>query len=157
MSIVERERDWCEQRLAEGEIGWLAVNGDDGPYLIPLNYHWHAGRVLIHTALHGRKLEHLRRDPRVCFGVGSAAAPATPHGSGGCYLPWRSVLVEGRADLVEDAAEKLPLLQAFLEAYDPQGEHDPLTAADVERTLLIVIRPEVISGREELGTEAGGY
>ncbi len=154
MSIVDRDREWCERRLAEGEIGWLAVNGDDGPYLLPLNYLWHAGRVLIHTALYGRKLEHLRRDPRVCFGVGAAA---TPHGRGGCYLPWRSVLVEGRADLVEEVAEKLPLLRAFLEAYDPQGGHDPLTAADVERTLLIVIEPVTITGREELGAEAGEY
>jgi len=156
VSLIDRDRAWCEKVLAAGEVGWLALGGPR-PYVIPVNYHWQGGRVLIHTALTGRKLEHLAADERVCFGVGSALAPLEPHGRGGCYLPWRSVIIEGRARLIRETAEKLPLLQAFLDAYQPGDEHGPLTEGEVANTLLIIIEPEAISGREETGAEEGEY
>lgn len=105
----------------------------------------------MHTGLAGRKIDCLRADDRVCLGVGGAAEPLKPHERGGCYRPWRSVLVFGRARLVEDAGEKLGPFQEFLDAYEPAGSRPPLTAQDVKKTLLIIVEPERVTGREETG------
>ncbi|MBA7708039.1 hypothetical protein ES703_116926 [subsurface metagenome] len=153
MALVERDRAWCEGVLAEGEVGWLAMSTPEGPYVVPVNYRWHGGRVVIHTSLEGRKIECLRADDRVCLGGGGAAEPLKPHERGGCYRPWRSVLVFGRARIVEDIGEKLGPLQDFLTAYDPEGKFPALKPEDVKKILLILVEPERITGREETGEE----
>ena len=151
MPLADRDRAWCERVLAENELGWLALTSSDGPYAVPVNYFWHDGRILIHTGLTGRKLDCLGADDRVCFGVGRAEKELAPHGRAGCYHPWSSVLVFGRARIVSDPQEMLEPLQAFLSAYDPLREQPPLAAADLTRVRLVVIEPERITGREEPG------
>jgi nitroimidazol reductase NimA-like FMN-containing flavoprotein (pyridoxamine 5'-phosphate oxidase superfamily) len=153
MALRERDGAWCEEVLAAGEVGWLAMGSSEGPYVVPVNYFWRRGRALVHTGLEGRKLDCLRADDRVCLGVGAAAEPLKPHERGGCYRPWRSVLVFGRARIVEEAREKLGPLQEFLDAYSTGGGRPSLTEADVEKTLLVIVEPERITGREETGEE----
>ncbi len=155
MSIEKRDRAWCEGVLAAGEVGWLAMSSPEGPYVVPVNYFWRGGKALVHTGLEGRKIECLRADDRVCLGLGGAAEPLKPHEHSGCHRPWRSVLVFGRARLVEDVDEKLPPLQEFLTSYDPEVKFPALKPEDVRKTLLILIAPERVTGREETGEEEG--
>jgi len=143
--------DFTHPVLADSEIGWLSLTSPEGPYLVPVNYFWHDGRILIHTGYEGRKIDCLKADDRVCFGVGRASDALAPHAKGGCHYPFKSVLVFGRAKLLTEANDKLKLLQSFLNAYDPDGKYPPLTAESVSRTLLIIIEPEQITGMSDGG------
>ena len=52
--------------------GVLAVNGDDGyPFALPVNYCYDrdGGRIYLHGAKAGHKVDALRKDDRVCFTV----------------------------------------------------------------------------------------
>lgn len=146
------EIDFTHRVLANNDVGWLSLSSEDGPYLVPVNYFWHGGQILIHTSYEGRKIDCLKADDRVCFGVGRASDALAPHAKGGCHYPFESVLVFGKARLLTETEEKLEPLQTFLNAYDPKGEFPPLTAESVSRTLLIIIEPERITGM----TDGGG-
>ena len=56
--------------LKRGKTGILALNGDDGmPYAVPVNYLYRAGRIYIHGAKKGYKLDCIARSPKCSFCV----------------------------------------------------------------------------------------
>lgn len=56
--------------LAQGTEGVLAVLGDDGyPYAVPLNYVYHNGKIYLHGAKAGHKIDALKRESRCSFCV----------------------------------------------------------------------------------------
>ena len=57
-----------EKAFSAGNHGTLAVNGDDGyPYAVPVNYVYDNGKIYIHSAKYGYKIEALKNSDRVCF------------------------------------------------------------------------------------------
>lgn len=142
----------CERLLAEEDTGVLAMDSPEGPYALPLSYAFIAGTVVIHTALAGRKLDALRGNPRVCLSVSRHPERTRPHGpEGECTYRYESVLVFGRARVVEVAAERLPWLEKFKAHFDARlglaAEKNPVTAKAAEHCGVILITPERISGR----------
>ena len=56
--------------LKNGTSAVLGVNGDDGyPYTVPINYVWHEGKIYLHCAKSGYKLDALRRSNKVSMTV----------------------------------------------------------------------------------------
>ena len=89
--------------LAEGQTLILAVHGDDGyPYAVPLNHVYHDGKVYVHCAKAGHKLDAMKADPKVSFTV-IERDDVVPEKLATYY---RSVIAFGRARILEDADEK---------------------------------------------------
>ena len=60
----------CEKILERGRTGVLAVLGDDGyPYTVPINYYYTDGKIYLHCAKSGHKLDAIRSNPKVSFCV----------------------------------------------------------------------------------------
>ena len=86
--------------------------GGEGPYCIPLSLVRVGDDLFFHCALEGRKLDLLRRDPRVCVTFVAADQPA--------YLPesnmyttfFQSAVVTGTAFEVTDPGQKTAALRA---------------------------------------------
>jgi nitroimidazol reductase NimA-like FMN-containing flavoprotein (pyridoxamine 5'-phosphate oxidase superfamily) len=119
----------CAAVLAAAEVGVLAMAGADGaPYAIPVNFLYADGRIYIHCALKGHKLELLAADARVCFTawvvdelvVGPQPCDSTTH--------YRSVLAWGAARELTDPDRKRDVLAALTARYagaelPPAPEH----------------------------------
>lgn len=89
--------------LTEGQTLVLALHGDDGyPYAVPLNYVYHDGKVYVHCAKAGHKLDAIRRDPKVSFTV-IERDDVVPEKLATYY---RSVIAFGHARILEDDEEK---------------------------------------------------
>ena len=135
-----------EELLNRAEVGHLATLGPEGPYLVPLHFLYREGALYFHCGLKGRKLDNLKKDPRVCFQVGEMSA-IIPH-----ELPckfntrYASVLMEGRAEVLTDEEEKLSLLTDLAEKYKKEavGSLSPEVAA---KTLVVKITPQRVSGK----------
>ncbi len=63
---ITRPEDLAEV-LREAGVLFLALQDDPAPYVIPLSFGWEPGRLYLHTAREGRKLDLLRRNPAVGF------------------------------------------------------------------------------------------
>jgi uncharacterized protein len=136
--------------------GRLGTVGADGwPMVKPLNFVYHGGRIYFHCALEGEKLDHIRRDNRVCFEVDLPLAYVKGARENPCraeYL-YRSVIVRGRAMIVEERAERLLALDSLMLKYQPQGGYGPYPEEKLALTCIVRIDVEDISGKEDLGKD----
>ena len=110
--------------------GVLAVHGDQGyPYAVPLSYTYHDGRLFLHFALDGHKLDSILKDERVSFAV-VETAKVVPEAFTTHY---RTTIVFGRMKLLTEVGEKIKALECILEKYSP--DYLPAGLAQIEKDL----------------------
>lgn len=135
----------CAAILREERRGTLAMIGDGGwPYAVPLNY-WYdeeANKLYFHCAKAGHKLDAIRACNQVCFTVHDAGQSA---GDWSYYV--KSVIVFGRARLVEDASVKLEKARQFGAKYIPTREELERELLGIDRMALVEISIEHMSGK----------
>jgi nitroimidazol reductase NimA-like FMN-containing flavoprotein (pyridoxamine 5'-phosphate oxidase superfamily) len=137
-------------------VGRLGTVGIDGyPMIKPLNFAFSAGRIYVHTAKEGEKIEHIARDSRVCFEVDLPIA-FVKGGENPCraeYL-YRSVIIRGRAHLVENRDEQIFGLRCLMRKYQPEGGYGDFSEEKLRITGVVRIDIEEMTGKEDLGKEA---
>jgi len=107
--------------LKNAKRGVLSVIGDDGwPYGIWLNPHYREadGRIYFHGAKEGHKIDSLRKDNRVAFTVIDEGV----RDEGGWAYTFRSVVVFGRIEFVEDHEFALELCRELARRFNPSEE-----------------------------------
>ena len=97
----------------------LAMADQGMPYVVPLSFGYrlrnHALELYFHSAHEGKKLDILRRNPKVCFEMACEGEPIfmeTPCNSGYYYS---SVIGYGNAEFVCDTAEKREALSIIFQ------------------------------------------
>jgi nitroimidazol reductase NimA-like FMN-containing flavoprotein (pyridoxamine 5'-phosphate oxidase superfamily) len=147
------DRAGIERILAEEETGVLCLVDGTSPYGVPLSYAWLDKTIVFHCAPRGRKLEVLRRNDRVVFIVFRSPDRMAPHAEGDCKVRFESVLVFGRARIIEGSAERFALLRRFQEHfYRRLGrplDADPVTEKSAAKTGCVVITPDSMTGRRK--------
>ena len=137
----------AQEILAKAKRGVLSVVGDDGwPYGIWLNPHFRRedGRIYFHGAKEGHKIDALRRDARVSFTVIDDGV----QDDGGWAYTFRSVVVFGRIEFVEDQAFALELCRELARRFNPSEEdiEKEIRMAGARVQMLCLI-PEHITGK----------
>ena len=137
-------------------VGRLGTLGGDGyPMVKPLNFAYQEGKIYFHTAREGEKIADIRRDSRVCFEVDLPIALVKTKGSP-CraeYL-YRSVIIKGRAHILEDESERLAGLTLLMRKYQPAGGYGEFPAEKLKITGVVRIDVEEMTGKEDLGKDA---
>lgn len=115
--------------LAKSKIVHLGLFDGDYTYVVPLHYgyEYEGGRLVLyaHSAREGHKLDLIRQNPKVGFEVEcdieliSGGDIACQYGSA-----YASVIGRGKAEIVEDPAEKLRGLQLLMK--NQTGREFPL-------------------------------
>ncbi len=154
------ERDKIDAILARGRVGRMATAGTDGyPYITPVNYVYYSGSIYFHCARAGEKLDNLRVDPRVCFEVDIPLAYLdldyygdNPEGCGVTQF-YHSVIIRGKAEIVEDIDEKVTALNKLVASHEPEGRRFQTITAETKAVKLcevVAVRIERLSGKSEL-------
>ena len=130
--------------LARGEVARIAMVTEDGPYVVPVSYAvLPAGdgeplRIVVHGAREGRKVEALRRDPRVCVEVTVDVATVQAVRACDVTVRFRSVIAFGRAAFLEERAARARALAAIAERYAPG--RPPIDEAEARKIAILEIR-----------------
>ena len=133
--------------LANAKRGVLSVIGDNGwPYGVWLNPHYRKedGRIYFHGAKEGHKIDALRKDDRASFTVIDDGV----RDQGGWAYTFRSVVVFGRIEFVEDHDFALELCRELARRFNP-------SEADIEKEIqmagarvqVLCLIPEHITGK----------
>jgi hypothetical protein len=113
------EREIVYQILDEGLVCQIGFVVDNQPYVIPTAYGRVGEKLYIHGSPASRMLRTLKESINVCITVtlvdGLVLARSAFHHS----MNYRSVVVFGKASVVQDAEEKLKALYAFCEHVVP--------------------------------------
>jgi nitroimidazol reductase NimA-like FMN-containing flavoprotein (pyridoxamine 5'-phosphate oxidase superfamily) len=146
------DRRTVEELLASCRVGRLGTVGSDGyPMVKPLNFAYRDGAIYFHTARSGEKIDHIRRDARVCFEIDQPVAYVRPK-TAPCEANFlfRSVIVRGRASMVEDGAEKVEALRLLMDKYDGAGRWSGFNPKELAAVNVVRIDVEEMVGKESL-------
>lgn len=126
--------------------GVLGVNGDDGyPYTVPMSYAYVDGKIFMHSAKKGHKIDGIKKSNKVTFTVIEKdeviQKTFTTH--------YRSVSVFGRARLLVDDKEKRNAMEKIADKYSPDYIKESHVEIEKEwdRFCLIEIRIEHMTGK----------
>jgi len=140
-------------------VGRIAsIDGDGYPQVIPMNFVHHNGVIYMHSHPFGEKLDNIRRNPKVGFEVDQHI----------CFLPsyyfhktdasqadtlYISVVVKGKAEIVEENEEKALALNALMEKYQKEGRYEALDSnmSSVRDVAVIKITPREMNGKYKIG------
>ena len=104
--------------LESARVMHLGLNAGDAPYVVPLHYGFRfdggALTLYFHCAKEGRKLELLRRDPRVFVEIDADECLLPAAAACGWGAAYACVMCRARAAIVEDAAEKVEALALLM-------------------------------------------
>ncbi len=147
----EREiRDEKEMQdiLDQGLVCRLGLSDGLLPYVVPMNFGTRNGRLYLHSAGEGRKVDMIRRNNRVCFEVDVGARISRGESACRWSMKYRSVIGFGTARILEDETDKRAGLDAIMAHYGgPEGPYD---AKSLERTCVIEITIETMTGKQSL-------
>jgi nitroimidazol reductase NimA-like FMN-containing flavoprotein (pyridoxamine 5'-phosphate oxidase superfamily) len=93
--IRELSKAEIEHILRNNLLGRLSLCSDNEPYIVPIFYVYHEGKIYLHMAKKGKKLEFIFRNNRACFEVDEWAEKG-----------WASAVCCGKISLYDDSATK---------------------------------------------------
>lgn len=117
MRRVDREitdRREIDEILHGERIMHLGMCDAGSPLVLPLYYVYDGAAISFHSARAGSKIRILQADPRVCFAVMSYQGVIPSDEPCDFEARHRTVVGFGRAEFIEDAAEKERSLQAII-------------------------------------------
>jgi uncharacterized protein len=148
--------DVAKRYLGEQKVGYIAtVDANGWPYVLPMSFIYGGGPELwFHTGgHHGHIYHNLESNPRICISVGEKGG-ITPVKDGyvcDSSLIYRSVVVFGTVEVINDRAKKIWFFDRMVEKYgDPSLTFKPGYPM-VDRIILFRMAIDVLTGKENRG------
>ena len=139
------ERNEIEKIITQSQVCRLAMTDGDRPYVVPLCFGYEDNALYFHSAIKGKKLNILRRNPNVCFEFDidcnvRAADKACDWG-----MQYRSVIGYGKASIVESDRSRHKALDIIMRQYGGKAESYP--DGKVKHTLIIKVDIDMMTGK----------
>lgn len=140
----------CIEILRKNTSGVLAVSGDGGyPYTVPLSYVYDENTLYFHCAKNGHKIDAINNCDKVSFCVVDQDLIVPQK-----YTTYfRSVIVFGRANIIENDSEICSAIEKLAIKYYPNDskENRDLTIEKESKAMYMVkIRIEHMTGKEAI-------
>ncbi len=141
-----KEKEAMESIIRRSLICRLGLADGDQPYVVPLCFGHEDNTIYFHGALQGRKIDIIRKNTNVCceFEAEAEVMPAEE----GCQwsVKYQSVIVFGKATVVESIEEKIRALAVILRQYSNEEFQFPRDT--VERIAVIKVDIESMTGKQ---------
>ena len=140
----------CVEILMRNTSGVLAVLGDGGyPYAVPLSFVYDNGTLYFHCAKSGHKLDAIKACDKVSFCVVDRDLVVPQE-----YTTYfRSVIVFGRASIVDSEVELRSAIEKLAVKYHPDDSRDNRDSAiekDYKALCMVKIQIEHMTGKEAI-------
>ena len=140
--------DECHALLRRAEVLRLGLVDDDGPYVVPVNFGYEDGRLYVHGAPEGRRIDAVRPGGvRVCFEADECEIVRAERACG-FTARFSSVIGYGVARLLVGDAEKRRGLDVIMRHYE--GPFGGMPDETVSRTSVVEIEIESMEGKWHL-------
>ncbi len=148
-----------EKILARARVCRLAMTaeGPQGPlpYVVPVFFACRDGKLYVHCAQEGRKLDLLARNPRVCVEVDEVRGILPAEKPCAFSSLYRSVIASGTAAQVLEPRAKREALDLLMAKYAGRrtGPGFEFSEATLEHTAVLEITMDQITGKQSPGWE----
>jgi uncharacterized protein len=155
-----RDDAWIRAFLHRGQVAHIATVWDQQPFVTPTNYYFDepGRRLIFHSNLSGRLRANIDRHAKVCAEVSEMGRYLPSNVALEFSVQFRSVMVFGTAQLIEDREEQRRVLHLFIAKYFAPmklgKDYRPVTDAELKRTSVYGLQIESWSGKENWNEQA---
>jgi uncharacterized protein len=156
----KRGDEWIRAFLGRSQIGHVAHAMGEQPFITPTNFWFDATRhqIVFHSNISGRIHSNLQNNPKVCFETSEYGHFLPANTALEFSTQYRSVMVFGKVEIIENDEEKQRLLYGLLKKYFPEmeagREYRPITNQELARTTVYALQIETWSGKENWPQQA---
>lgn len=153
MSKRTMTQDEIEQFLNDVYIGFIATSDKEGvPYVVPVHFALFEGNVYIHGSKSGKKLDNIKSNKNpINISLSACEMNGFKYKSeeNPCRIStmYKSVVIDGKAEIVEDLDEKKSALQAIVKKLTPSYEGKEMPLEAIKATTIIRIKPSEITSK----------
>jgi len=134
--------------LLKAPVGNIATINENGyPYVVPVHFIYHNGKVYIHGLPIGQKISNILANEKVCFetyfmeGFNIGETPCNVN------IEYESVVIMGTAALVKDYNLKEIVLNKIVEKYAPHFNGTKISDTKIEGTGVIELIIKELTGK----------
>ncbi|MCF7859366.1 MAG: pyridoxamine 5'-phosphate oxidase family protein [Candidatus Cloacimonetes bacterium] len=131
--------------IDQAETCWLALNGKNKPYVVPVNFGLEDDTIYIHCAPEGKKIEMIKENPNVCLNFCIDCETMLAGSPDTWTTFYKSVTAIGKAELLYNLKARQKGLNAFLKHY--AGKSLEFGDADLERVMIIKVIIHEMTGK----------
>jgi len=112
-------REEIDQIITSCKTCFVSFCENNRPYSVPMNFALDKDTIIIHMSQSGRKWDTLKNNPQVCINWMLGEKIAWQDISVGCSyrVKSKSVIVEGRAEIIDDFTEKEKCMEKLMAQY----------------------------------------
>ena len=151
---------WIQAFLRRGQVAHIATVWDEQPFVTPTNYYYDEPkhRLIFHSNLAGRLRANIERNARICAEISEMGRYLPSNVALEFSLQFRSVMVFGHAQILEDKEEQRQMLHQLIGKYfSPMKlgkDYRPVTDQELKRTAVYELPIESWSGKENWKDQA---
>ena len=143
----EMQREDCEAILRSVPSGVLSLLDPDGyPYGVPINHHYHNGRLYFHCAASGHKLDAVKHCPRASYCVVEENTVVSQR----LTNRYRSVIAFGELRIIDDVEEKRAAVIRLSEHLAPGVSHQHESAGSLRNLVMLEMTIRHLSGKQSM-------
>lgn len=123
------------------------VDQEGKPYVIPMNFGFDGDHIYFHGSATGKKVDFLKNKPDVCIAFSTDHELRYVDEEVACSwsMRYRSVLVHGKAEFVENPEEKINILNIFMSHYS--GRKFDYNPPSIKEVIVFKVKIEKMEGR----------
>ena len=143
--IPENEAKDILKKASNGVL--CLLDYDERPYGVPMSFIYDGDlSIYFHCALAGRKIECIQHNSKACFTIIDQDEIHPEKFT----TYFRSVIVEGRAGIVNDRNEMIKALRLLSTKYSPGIDCEPEIENGIDRVLIIKLEIDSVTGKEAI-------
>ena len=140
-----KDPDAISSVIRRSTVCRLGMSDDNQPYVLPMSFGYKDGAVYFHCATEGRKIEILRKNPRVCIEFDVDCRVKTGDSACKWGFVFQSAIAFGVASFVSDLKEKQAALDVIMRQYSNEAFTYPESA--LEKILIIKVNITELTGK----------
>ncbi len=133
--------------LSKSSVCRLGLVEDGEAYIVPVNYAFKDGTIYIHSAVEGRKIDILKRNPMVTFEIELLSETVRSEVACRWGTKYRSVMGKGTVKLHRDKGSKVACFNLLMEKYGP-GFAAAYDESALDKALVIELTIEYCTGKQ---------
>lgn len=137
------------QIIRSCQICFVGIIEEDGsPYVIPMNFGYVDGKIILHSDSHGKHVRLLEKDSRVCVTFSTDNNRIYfQHPDVACSysMQSKSVLCKGEIRFIEDLDEKDRLMKQFMKHYTDR--EFKISVPAIRNVKVWLLEPETITAK----------
>lgn len=139
LEIILQKAKVCRLGLLDGEL----------PYIVPVHYGYHERVIYIHAAKEGKKIDLIRKNPKVCFEIELDHKIINTGIPCNWSTSYKSIIGYGTALLLADREDKKKALEILIKHYSPETFYD-FSKKMVDSVTIIKITIENMTGKQSI-------